>query len=78
MKKKELTDLRAKDIIALRSLVNEKKTLATKKQVEIAGGKEKNLKVASNLRREIAKILTLIKEKEILETLPAGRQELQK
>lgn len=45
------------------------KTLATKRldliknQVKIAGGKEKNLKKSWALRKEIAQILTLIKQK---------------
>jgi len=37
--------------------------------MKIMGGKEKNLKVRRNLTREIAKILTLVREKEIIEAL---------
>ncbi len=65
MKKKEFTELRGKDIKALRKLVFEKKTEAVKTKIGMSGGKEKNLKAFRNLRREIAQILTLIKEKEI-------------
>ncbi|OGM17744.1 50S ribosomal protein L29 [Candidatus Woesebacteria bacterium RBG_19FT_COMBO_42_9] len=34
---------------------------------EVYGGKEKNLKKAKNLRREIAQILTILREREILD-----------
>lgn len=42
---------------------------AQKKKMEILSGKEKNLKSYSNLRHEIAKILTRQKESEIVEKL---------
>lgn len=50
-------------------MLSEKKTEASKKLMEIAGGKEKNLKSVKNLRREVAQIATLIKEKSIIESL---------
>lgn len=40
-----------------------------KKKMEIATGKEKNLKSYRNLRREIAKILTKTTEEKIVEKL---------
>lgn len=42
---------------------------AKKKWLEIVTGREKNLKSYRNLRREIAKILTLKKNEEILERI---------
>lgn len=69
MKRKELNDLRIKDIKSLRKLAVEKKVEAGKKKMEIVGSKEKNLKLTSNLRRDLAQILTLIREKEIMEKL---------
>ncbi len=67
MKRKSLQKLREKGIEELK-----KKVLAMKKeQVElvakIAVGREKNLKSTKNLRRDIAQLLTLIREKELLE-----------
>jgi len=56
MKRKEFTDLKGKDIANLKKMVTTKKVEMAKAQV---GDR--------NLRREIAKILTLIREKEILE-----------
>ena len=38
-------------------------------KMKILGGKEKNLKVHKNLMTEIAKILTLVREKEIIASL---------
>ena len=50
-------------------MASDKKTESVKEKMKILGGKEKNLKVSRNLRAEIAKILTLIREKEILEKM---------
>jgi ribosomal protein L29 len=69
MKRKDYTDLKEKTIKELVKLASAKKAEATKKKMEILGGKEKNLKLHRNLRAEVAKILTLIREKEILEKL---------
>lgn len=69
MKKKEFNDLRGKDIKDLKKLVVDKKLESEKAKMKIFGGKEKNLKLKKNLSSEIAKILTLIREKEIIESL---------
>jgi ribosomal protein L29 len=69
MKKKDFTELREKSAIELIKLAMKKKTEAAKKRMEILAGKEKNLKAYKNLRSEVAKILTLVREKEILEKL---------
>jgi ribosomal protein L29 len=69
MKRKEFNDLRTKDLKALKKLAMEKKLEAAKKRMEIVGGKEKNLKATNNLRHDLAQILTLIREKEIIEKL---------
>jgi ribosomal protein L29 len=69
MKRKEFIDLKSKDIKDLRRLATEKKRASTKAKMQISGGKEKNLKEYKNIRLEVAKILTLIREKEILEKL---------
>ncbi len=73
MKNKDFKDLRTKDIKSLTSLVREKRQAEAKKLMEVRSGKEKNLKSVGNFRREIAKILTLIREKEILEKLEADK-----
>jgi len=69
MKRKDFNDIKGKTIQELGKIVAEKKTQAVKKKMESLAGKEKNLKVYRNSRREIAKILTLIREKEILEKI---------
>lgn len=69
MKIKELKELRGKSVKDLAKLVSEKKLEIEKTKMKILGGKEKNLKVGRNLSREVAKILTLIREKEIIESL---------
>ena len=75
MKKKDMISLRTKTAKELAKIVYEKQTEATKKKMEIMGGKEKNLKAHKNLSREIAKILTLIREKEIIEKIEAESKE---
>lgn len=56
MKKKDITQIRAKKIPELRKLVLDKK-------LEVAHPDVKN---ARNIKREIAQILTIIREKELL------------
>jgi ribosomal protein L29 len=74
MKRKDFIDLRNKTIADLVKMVSEKKFEAKKAKMSILAGKEKNLKAYRNLRRDIAQILTLIKEKEILEKLQSKEQ----
>ena len=67
MKRKDYIDLKGKTVAELIKMVSLKKTESVKKKMQILAGKEKNLKMHRNLRSEVAKILTLIREKEILE-----------
>lgn len=69
MKKKEFNELRKRNTIDLMKMVFDKKKEAEKAKMSSFGGKEKNNKIKRNLRREIAKILTLIREKEIIKSL---------
>ncbi len=71
MKRKDLDELKTKTPKELRKMVLAKKAEAVKKKMRILGGREKNLKVYKNLRLEIARMLTLVREKEILEKLEA-------
>lgn len=66
MKKKELQEIRNKKMAELEKLVSKKRQEVAVLQAKVKAGQEKNLKKAKNLRREIAQILTLIREKEIL------------
>lgn len=65
MKIKELKGLKTKEIKDLEVMVSKQKLELIKNQVKIAGGKEKNLKKSWNLRKEIAQILSIIKEKQL-------------
>lgn len=76
MKKKELIDLKGKTLKDLRKLSAERISEAKKIKMRQIGGKEKNLKSYRNARRDIAQILTLVREKEILEKLKAKSEEL--
>lgn len=66
MKSKDLRDLKLKEIDVLTKMVDDKKKDLKKAMVEIKVTKEKNLKKAKLVRREIAQILTIIREKEII------------
>lgn len=66
MKKKDLTDLRNKKINELEKLLAKKRHQLVNVQAKIKAGQEKNLKKAKNTRRDIAQILTIIREKELL------------
>lgn len=66
MKKKEYSELRSKEIADLLKMVKAKKSELAKLGPKVVSGEEKNLKKAAGLRREVAQILTLVREKEIL------------
>lgn len=67
MKTKDLSNLVSKPISELEKIVIDKKTTLMKSKADIIASREKNLKTAKNLRREISQILTLIRQKEIME-----------
>lgn len=64
MKIKNLKELKNKELKELNVLVAKKKLDLMKNAVKIAMSKEKNLKTAWVLKKEIAQILTIIKSKE--------------
>lgn len=67
MKKKDLQLLRKKQLSELVALVRSKKDELVLSYAKLKADKLKNTSVLKNLRRDIAQILTLIKEKEIFE-----------
>ena len=69
MKTKEFKDLKNKEVKDLIKMLNERKNSLRKIMLEIKTGTEKNIKKGNNIRKEIAKILTLIKEKSIIEQI---------
>lgn len=66
MKKKELNELRQKTKKELEKLVVEKRLDLAKVQAELRLDRVKNVKVANNLRRKIAQLMTILHEKEIV------------
>lgn len=67
MKTKEVKDLRTKTIVELEKLLTDKKKDLEKVLLDMVTGKEKNLKKGKNIRHEIARVLTLINEKKLIE-----------
>lgn len=68
MKKKDLTDLKTKEGTELTKTLKEKKGELAKVEIDIKAGKEKNVKKGNNLKRDIARLLTIMREKKILES----------
>lgn len=68
MKKEEVKNLRNKLTKDFVKMLSEKKRELTNVQASIYAGKEKNIKKARNLRVEIAEILTIKREKELMES----------
>lgn len=66
MKTKDFKELKAKETKDLVKMVMAKKDELAKTVPSLKVGKEKNLKKASLLKKEVAQLLTLIREKEIL------------
>ena len=66
MKKKDIASFRSKKVDELKKLITEKKLETTKVWAEIKAGKEKNLKKVSVIKRDIAKLMTITREFEIL------------
>lgn len=66
MKKSEIKVLREKNIEDLKKLFSVKKKEINKVMIEVSSGTEKNLKKIRFLRRDIAQILTIIRQKDIL------------
>ena len=69
MKKKEFSELKNKSQVELIKSLKEKKTELTKAYAEVHAGKEKNLKKMKLVKRDIAQILTVVKEMQIQESL---------
>lgn len=67
MKKKDLSELRNKDVGELKKKSEKLRLEIVKAKADLTASKEKNLKKVKNLRRDLAQILTLIREKQILE-----------
>ncbi|MFH1971386.1 MAG: hypothetical protein ABIJ05_03330 [Patescibacteria group bacterium] len=75
MKAKEYKDLKSKEIKDLDKLFIEKRKMLRKIVLDIKTGSEKNVKKGAILRNEIAKILTLIKEREIINKIKEEEKE---
>jgi len=67
MKKKDFENIKTKDIADLQKLAAEKRLEVAKLFAKIKAGQEKNPKVMKMTRRELAQILTLVRQKEIAE-----------
>jgi ribosomal protein L29 len=67
MKSRELSKLRTEDVASLEKMLTEKKTELGLNYADTKAGKEKNLRKSKMLRRDIAQIMTVIRELEIVD-----------
>ncbi len=74
MKKNDLAELRKLDIASLQNKLIELKKKLVLTKLKIKRGELANLRAAKNLRRDIAIILTLIKEKELIASLKKTKE----
>ena len=67
MKKKDISSLKTKSRDELLKMLAERRLDAARTRAEVKAGTQKNLKKVTNLRREIAVILTVLTEKSLME-----------
>lgn len=65
MKIKEFKELLSKEAVELEKLVLAKKSELFQVYAKMTQNKEKNVKIARNLRKEIAQILTVLSNKKL-------------
>lgn len=65
MKKKELIQLRKKSVKDLTVEAQKLREEISKAHIELAVGNVKNVRQVKNLRRDLAQILTILREKQI-------------
>lgn len=65
MKKKELIQLRKKSVKDLTVEAQKLREELSKAHIELAVGNVKNVRQVKNLRRDLAQILTILREKQI-------------
>ncbi len=78
MKTKDLNDIRKKDIEELRKTVEEKKEDLRKVNLDTTLGQEDNPKKAKLIKKDIAQIMTIVKEKLLLEKIQTKQSEEKK
>lgn len=76
MKKKDLQLIRSKSLSELYALVKGKKEELTLTYAKLKAGKVKNTSILKNLKKDIAQLLTLIKEKEIFEKISKSKDKI--
>jgi len=74
MKKNDLKLIRKKTLPELVGLVKSKKEELTLSYAKLKAGKIKNTSLLKNLKKDIACLLTLIREKEIVEKLSENKK----
>lgn len=69
MKKNDLAEIKKANVTSLKERAVKLKNEVSDLYLEKAGGKLKNLKVIQNKRDDLARILTVLRQKEMIEKL---------
>lgn len=75
MKKKDLQQLRSKEREELAKMALDMRQEIISSRADLAAGKKINSKKVKNLRHDLAQILTLLREKEILRKMESEEDE---
>jgi len=75
MKKKDLTGIRSKTKKDLFKLIEKKSLEHAKVRAATKAGQEKNLKKVKLIRHEVSQIMTVLREKEIVDKLSEKKEE---
>lgn len=73
MDKKEIESLKKKEIKELENLLVDKRSEHLLSYNQVKANQEKNTRKPTNIRKEIAQILTVIKEKTLIEEANMGK-----
>ena len=63
MKKKELKELKAKELKELNGMLTKKRVELDNALIDLRAGRTKNVHTSRNIRHDIARILTILSEK---------------
>lgn len=65
MKKSKLAEERSKELVELKKELSQMQQQLARLRLEVVSGKIKNRRAGKSLKKDIAQLLTLIKEKEV-------------
>ena len=65
MKKKEIQELKVKEVKELNDMLTKKRIELDSSLIDLQAGRTKNVHTSRNIRHDIARILTIVKQKKV-------------